>query len=196
MHSYLIESCWLKSYLAEIRFDTPQHRDSRWFINLSVGITSIWVMKGRNHYIFLIIEVDTNRCVGHPRCIIDGWTINHSYRECCVACQIIIIKCDRDGLHSDIRKGGWREFELKVQRIYLDPRVYLRIVVEAKWMPRLVTVGWQRKEECIIHKQLLVSWGCWKKSGCCINDIKRCPRLRSDTIGTTKCAGERALPEE
>jgi hypothetical protein len=63
-------------------------------------------------------------------------------------------------------------------------------------MPWLITVGRQRKEKCIINKELLVSWGCWKKSWCCINYIKRCPRLRSDTIGTTKCASEGPWPEE
>jgi hypothetical protein len=57
-------------------------------------------------------------------------------------------------------------------------------------MPRLVTVGWQRIEKRIIHKELLVAWGCWEKPWCCIYNIKRCPRLRSDTIGAAKRAGE------
>jgi hypothetical protein len=82
-----------------------------------------------------------------------------------------------------------------VQRIYRDPRGHLRIVVKGEWMPRLVTVGWQRIGKSIIHKELLVAWSCWIKPWCCIYNIKRCPRLRSDTIGAAKCAGEAVRPD-
>ena len=63
-------------------------------------------------------------------------------------------------------------------------------------MPRLVTIGWQSKDKCIVHKELLVSWHYWGKLWCCINYIKRCPRLRSGTILTINSAGECARPEE
>jgi hypothetical protein len=82
-----------------------------------------------------------------------------------------------------------------VQRIYRDPRGHLRIVVKTEWMPRLVTVGWQRIGKSIIHKELLVSWGCREKPWCRIYNIKRCPRLRSVTIGAAKCAGEAVSPD-